>query len=304
MARLDAQIQALINYANETTGKADTQLGDAVKSLADGYKGGGTEYPLPTITDADALSSKLTALIAYANGITGKGDATIGDAVKSLVEGYGGGNPWERYNQDGLVFQLDCDTQCSAEKWTDIIGGKEFVSTGNVTLDGSGVPTLSTNGYLTYPNDDIDWNPDYTTIEFIIRKTDNPTGNANYEWLFFCNHGNFNTSAYGLLLYKNQIYKNKQRNHIGAKYSLPIGSLTRISWSGADGLIINDSKKLLDAPADYWDNYGHGTVIGSLNGTFGYLNAKIYAIRIYDRLLTEEEMLANQQIDIERFSNR
>ena len=88
MATLTSQIASLIAYANETTGKADTKLGDAVKSLADGYKGGGTDYPLPTITDADALPSKLTALIAYSNGITGKADATIGDAVRSLVEGY------------------------------------------------------------------------------------------------------------------------------------------------------------------------------------------------------------------------
>lgn len=41
MATLTNQIKALIDFANETTGKADTRLGDAVKSLADGYKGGG-----------------------------------------------------------------------------------------------------------------------------------------------------------------------------------------------------------------------------------------------------------------------
>lgn len=44
----------------------------------------------PTIDDSDTLSSKLIALIAYANSITHKADATIGDAVRSLVEGYGG----------------------------------------------------------------------------------------------------------------------------------------------------------------------------------------------------------------------
>lgn len=44
MARLDEQIQALINYANETTGKSDTHLGDAIKSLSDGYgQGGGSD---------------------------------------------------------------------------------------------------------------------------------------------------------------------------------------------------------------------------------------------------------------------
>lgn len=35
------RISALLNYANETTGKADTTLGDAVRTLADGYGQGG-----------------------------------------------------------------------------------------------------------------------------------------------------------------------------------------------------------------------------------------------------------------------
>lgn len=44
MATLTSQIQALIAYANETTGKGDTQLGDAVKSLVDGYGQGDGSY--------------------------------------------------------------------------------------------------------------------------------------------------------------------------------------------------------------------------------------------------------------------
>lgn len=40
---LSSKIQALINYANETTRAGDTTLGDAVKTLCDGYGGGGNE---------------------------------------------------------------------------------------------------------------------------------------------------------------------------------------------------------------------------------------------------------------------
>lgn len=89
MATLTSQIQALITYANEVTGKNSASLGDAVKALADGYNGGGTDYTLPYITDAGSLGSQLTALIAYANGITGENDTTIGDAVRNLAEWYG-----------------------------------------------------------------------------------------------------------------------------------------------------------------------------------------------------------------------
>lgn len=50
---LSSKIQALINYANETTGAGDTRLGDAVKTLCDGYGGGGGgptfyDYIMPT----------------------------------------------------------------------------------------------------------------------------------------------------------------------------------------------------------------------------------------------------------------
>ena len=41
MATLKSQIQGLIDYANETTGAGDTLLGDAVKTLCDGYGQGG-----------------------------------------------------------------------------------------------------------------------------------------------------------------------------------------------------------------------------------------------------------------------
>lgn len=50
---LSSKIQALINYANETTRAGDTRLGDAVKTLCDGYGGGGGgptfyDYLMPT----------------------------------------------------------------------------------------------------------------------------------------------------------------------------------------------------------------------------------------------------------------
>lgn len=38
-------IEALTTYANGVTGESDTNLSDAVASLADGYGGGGTVYP-------------------------------------------------------------------------------------------------------------------------------------------------------------------------------------------------------------------------------------------------------------------
>lgn len=48
---LSDEMMALLNYANETTEGADSNLGDAVKTLCDGYmQGGGGEDPLPPKT--------------------------------------------------------------------------------------------------------------------------------------------------------------------------------------------------------------------------------------------------------------
>lgn len=44
------------------------------------------------------LTPKIEALTAYANGITGKNDTTLSDAVASLADGYGGSG-------NGLVYE-------------------------------------------------------------------------------------------------------------------------------------------------------------------------------------------------------
>lgn len=43
------------------------------------------------IENLTSIKSQITSLITYANTTTGKSDTTIGDAVDSLVAGYGGG---------------------------------------------------------------------------------------------------------------------------------------------------------------------------------------------------------------------
>lgn len=248
MARLDSQIQALINYANETTGKADTQLGDAVKSLADGYKGGG-------------------------------------------------GNLWELYNQDGLVFQLDCDNQCTADKWTDIIGGKEFVSNGNVTIDDNGVPTFS--GSALYYGEVLQNDRKQNTIEVVFRNINtgqmtNVFTSQVAETLAFAFNSN---NIYGCTTASSE-------NVFARGSSIPDNELICAGVAYND-LVINGVTKGKSGSGYQAPQSEKKTVIGArlTNGNYA-LKGKIYAIRIYNRLLSEEEMLANQQIDIERFGNR
>lgn len=43
------------------------------------------------VENLTSIKSQITSLITYANTTTGKSDTTIGDAIDSLVDGYGGG---------------------------------------------------------------------------------------------------------------------------------------------------------------------------------------------------------------------
>ena len=86
---LKPKIQALIDYANETTEAGDVTLGDAVKTLADGYNGGANVPSAPLVIPSGEMSAKLAALLAYSNEVTGAGDTRMGDAIKTLCEGYG-----------------------------------------------------------------------------------------------------------------------------------------------------------------------------------------------------------------------
>lgn len=51
------------------------------------------------------LTSKIEALTAYANGVTGESDTTLSDAVASLADGYGGGGISDGYE----ITALDVD---------------------------------------------------------------------------------------------------------------------------------------------------------------------------------------------------
>lgn len=103
---LSDEIRALIAYANETTEADDTKLGDCVKTLVDGYNGGSNVPSSPLVIPTGALSSRLASLLAYANETTGAGDTLVGDAIRTLCEGYGGGELifYEKLVTDGVAW--------------------------------------------------------------------------------------------------------------------------------------------------------------------------------------------------------
>lgn len=52
-------INRLIDYANGTTGASDTRIGDAIKTLANGYGGGGVQVYTDTVTPNNTSSFEI-----------------------------------------------------------------------------------------------------------------------------------------------------------------------------------------------------------------------------------------------------
>ena len=78
---LTDSINALTQYANETTGKQDITLSDAVGSLVEGYGGGGELYPVAT----DIVTKYLGRNLSTGNGlfVHGKVDYTTGEFTQT-----------------------------------------------------------------------------------------------------------------------------------------------------------------------------------------------------------------------------
>lgn len=59
------------------------------------------------------LTDAINALTTYANGITGKSDTNLPDAVRSLAEGYGGGSSGLEYEEGTYTAEADSRPQIS-----------------------------------------------------------------------------------------------------------------------------------------------------------------------------------------------
>lgn len=66
--------------------------------------------------------SRLDALLTYANGVTGAEDTNIGDAIKTLCDGYGRGGSGGELVQTTYTF--DTDTSCNGFAHPLFIGAK------------------------------------------------------------------------------------------------------------------------------------------------------------------------------------
>ncbi len=194
------------------------------------------------------------------------------------------------YVKDGLVFQMDRAYECTAAKWTDFIGGVEFNGTNVQIVDD--VPTFGGNAQYQRVGGsnhiaathtiEIIFNPN--SIEYTHIYSEGGQGQLVASYL---GNGSFVNSM------GNNPYIWSQTVHANTLYTISAASNTR-AFANKVALA---SKSL----GDYWSTGGDCMIGARANGGNKF-NGKIYGIRIYNRLLTEAEILANQDIDLKRFN--
>lgn len=199
------------------------------------------------------------------------------------------------YITSGLIFWLDgIEKGNSAGLWRDLIGGIKFTPT-----SAEAVIKNQDNFYFTaasslYPKGFESNGTLSSTLDTTIEVCYIPE-NATH-CLFI--HQNSSPSS---LFYKsgNSITFIQRENTY--TYAMTLGNPYTISLNLSSGLV-NGNSISPNTGTDFWNNSGI-FYIGSRNSSGqNPFKGTLYSIRIYNRRLTSSEMLANQQIDNQRFN--
>lgn len=207
----------------------------------------------------------------------------------------GGGGDISDYVQDGLVLHLDGKNKGETSgRWESLVGTSYYtlnthstVETNAVVMDGAG--TINGTNITAV-------NFEAGTIEACFETIDGSTG-----ILIFA-------SSTGLgLIPRPQAYTFGVAVGNSAKSQWPYGSdiptLSTVSASKdrlkVNGVTITGTKVN--------NNFGNSNTQHSIGGRNAgtnryYMKVRIFSIRKYNRLLTEEEMLKNQRVDNKRFN--
>lgn len=207
------------------------------------------------------------------------------------------------YIQNGLVFHLDGINKGPNEgKWTDLVDGIEFENHGAVStydgwlFDNDAANSTTSDKLISYlKGPALSYLSNQCTLEICF--IDNT--NRNYYKLFATNLRNCVCS--GL---------DSTKRYYGSHVSTPISCILpdytkKIphTISSTKDIIIKDGVTFNAVDNNtYALSVLDGSIIGGQLDEYRGFTGKIYSIRIYNRLLTEEEMIHNQQIDYNRFN--
>lgn len=224
----------------------------------------------------------------------------MASTVTELLRRRFGGKRDEGYIKNGLVFYLDGINKGTADpdKWVDLVGGLIFSNDGAVNGTNCWQFNNTSSTYYVLKNTDtLSFSIDTHTIEVCFNSNKN-------DGLIFAPRGVSQISFGFYSYYSGNSITWSSMTSIHTWYSATkcIGAHT-ISVSKTNALK-DYSTALSKDVQDYWraTNYNYNGIGGrSTNATYQF-NGKIYAIRIYNRQLSIDEMAHNQKVDNERFN--
>lgn len=224
------------------------------------------------------------------------------------------------YVQDGLVFHLDgINKGNNDDAWTDLVGDVDFPNHGATALENGW--QFDGDDYLGYANNaskSLDFIAGNCTVEvaFYDDALNQEMGTAHASMnLFYFGANNAKGTNDTNCVYISHNYSYDER-YINGMY---VGNTTNV-WTdqlidviAPHTLSINKERAfdnelaLSSLGKNHWDSISGGRTIGAKQhpstGRLGnYIKGKIFAIRIYNRILTEAEMRQNQRVDNVRFN--
>lgn len=230
------------------------------------------------------------------------------------------------YVQDGLVFHLDgINKGETANAWTDLIGSVDFPNHGATSVD-KGWHLDGTNDYLGYIDDienattqqyaagakDLAFSNRQCTIEVCFYKdVINVSAGAANSGVSICDFGTVRAegvTTMGFLgvysggkKYINKMYAGDANNVYEDKYLYATNAHT-ISMNKTRAF--DNANAISSLGVTHWSTNTGGRFIGAampVGGPNMFFGGTVYAIRIYNRILTELEMRQNQRVDNARF---
>ena len=189
------------------------------------------------------------------------------------------------YITDGLVFHLDgIDKGETQGAWTDLVSGTVFEG----TAESQSNCFFFNNTYLSNRSFSLGANSNYT-VEICYKETVKQNG------VLFCSGNSATGNIFMAPYFKMYLQRGKNyyiNRDIGTKYSLSMNNercIQNLVAKRYDGVASSYTTSETNIGCRYYKGY---------NVFFmGY----IYSIRVYNRNLTETEILNNQKVDNKRF---
>lgn len=229
------------------------------------------------------------------------GDITINASAEFDAEELG-------YVKNGLAFMLDGIIKGGNENaWTDLIGGEVFENHGATAEDDHWLFD-GVDDYLGgWDEKELAFDPSACTIEVAYISTNN-----NAQGRTICILAQQRTAT------PNCIYAAQQPGgYVNGCYVAGTDHVWNSPLTAGNallalspGLAINNGSVMSSANVNHWTGNYQGRFIGTSTDytkstpafNRGYFKGKIFAIRIYNRQLTQAEILSNQAVDNNRFN--